>query len=106
MTRSLKEDGTVSGWRNELYPVTTNFTTQPLLLMERAAAVHFGIKVQAAARLLQGQLGRLMPALTDKALCRHMGCTSTASSTAQRAPACGLHAEAQPSPHGLASWTT
>lgn len=47
VTRSLKEDGTVGGWRDELYPVTTNFYTEPLLLMERAAAVHFGIKVDS-----------------------------------------------------------
>ena len=45
VTKSLKDDGTVGGWRDELYPVTTDFYAKPLLLMERAAAVHFGIKV-------------------------------------------------------------
>lgn len=33
------------GWRDEMYPVTSAFTAQPLLLIERAAAVPFGIKV-------------------------------------------------------------
>ena len=45
MTQALKEQGVVTGWRNEMYPVTPAFTVQPLLLIERAAAVQFGIKV-------------------------------------------------------------
>ncbi|BDA41660.1 Nudix hydrolase 20, chloroplastic [Coccomyxa sp. Obi] len=40
----LRDDGVLSGWRNELYPVLTAFDSEPLALVERAAAVHLGIK--------------------------------------------------------------
>jgi hypothetical protein len=40
----LREEGAVTGWRNELYPVLTSFHEEPLALVERAAAVHLGIK--------------------------------------------------------------
>lgn len=40
----LREEGVLSGWRNELYPVPTSFHAEPLALVERAAAVHLGIK--------------------------------------------------------------
>lgn len=36
--------GLLSGWRDELYPVTPAFDAKPLLLMERAAAPYFGIR--------------------------------------------------------------
>jgi hypothetical protein len=41
----LREEKVVTGWRNELYPVTSEFRKEPVLLLERAAAVQFGIKV-------------------------------------------------------------
>jgi isopentenyldiphosphate isomerase len=40
----LREDGTIRGWRDELFPVATSFDAEPLLLIERACAAHFGIK--------------------------------------------------------------
>jgi hypothetical protein len=40
----LQLQGMFSGWRNELYPVTAAFDAQPALLLERAAAAHFGIR--------------------------------------------------------------
>lgn len=40
----LKEGGVISGWRDEIYPVLTSFHEEPVLLMERAASVYFGIK--------------------------------------------------------------
>lgn len=40
----LREEGLISGWRDELYPVGTAFKVEPLLLIERAAAAHFGVK--------------------------------------------------------------
>jgi isopentenyldiphosphate isomerase len=40
----LREDGTVRGWRDELFAVATSFDAEPLLLLERACAAHFGIK--------------------------------------------------------------
>ena len=43
--QTLREKGVITGWRDELYPVTTSFDTEPALLVERAAAVHLGIKV-------------------------------------------------------------
>jgi len=41
---ALRSEGYITGWRNELYPVTSSFYDQPAMLVERAAAVHFGIK--------------------------------------------------------------
>ena len=42
--RKLHDEGIITGWRNELYPVLTSFDSDPVLLMERAASVYFGIK--------------------------------------------------------------
>ena len=41
----LNHDGHIHGWRNELYPVADSFGSEPLLLIERAAAIYLGIKV-------------------------------------------------------------
>lgn len=40
----LKDEGLIEGWRDELYPITSAFDTQPLAVVERAAAVYLGIK--------------------------------------------------------------
>eukprot|EP00877_Chromochloris_zofingiensis_P004791 jgi/Chrzof1/14312/Cz08g32180.t1 len=40
----LRTSGIITGWRNELYPVTAAFDKAPELLIERAAAPHFGIR--------------------------------------------------------------
>ncbi|KXZ42115.1 hypothetical protein GPECTOR_201g365 [Gonium pectorale] len=42
--QALRTDGFISGWRDELYPVLSSFHEAPVMLVERAAAVHFGIK--------------------------------------------------------------
>lgn len=39
-----QQHGLLSGWRDELYPVTPAFDAEPLLLIERAAAPYFGIR--------------------------------------------------------------
>jgi 8-oxo-dGTP pyrophosphatase MutT (NUDIX family) len=39
---TLRAEGLVPGWRNELYAVAQSFTEPPLLVMERAATVLFG----------------------------------------------------------------
>lgn len=39
----LKEKGIVSGWRNELYPLSDSFYNEPLLFVERAAAPFLGM---------------------------------------------------------------
>lgn len=44
MLQQLREDGSLTGWRSESYPVLTGFHSEPLALVERAAAVHLGIK--------------------------------------------------------------
>ena len=44
--QALREQGVISGWRDELYPVALSFDATPAFLIERAAAVHFGIKVE------------------------------------------------------------
>jgi isopentenyldiphosphate isomerase len=40
----LRADGTIKGWRNEPYPVGTDFYAPPLLQMERAAVPLFGVR--------------------------------------------------------------
>jgi isopentenyldiphosphate isomerase len=40
----LRADGLVKGWRDEPYPVGTDFYVQPLLQMERAAVPLFGVR--------------------------------------------------------------
>lgn len=42
--RQLRDEGVITGWRDELYPVLTSFEQPPVLLIERAASVYFGIK--------------------------------------------------------------
>ncbi|GFR47377.1 hypothetical protein Agub_g9089 [Astrephomene gubernaculifera] len=42
--QQLREEGFITGWRNELYPVVPSFSAAPLLLVERAAATLLGIK--------------------------------------------------------------
>ncbi|MCP4330252.1 MAG: DUF4743 domain-containing protein [Alphaproteobacteria bacterium] len=42
--RILAEDGTVTTWRDEAYPVSLSFTAPPLLRMERAAVPLFGVR--------------------------------------------------------------
>ena len=39
-----REEGSIVGWRDELYPVSSSFSEAPLFLMERAAAPYFGLK--------------------------------------------------------------
>lgn len=56
---TLRDEGTLSGWRNELYPVLTSFHEEPLALVERAAAVHLGIKAYGVH--LNGMCGPTMP---------------------------------------------
>ena len=42
--RALAESGVIPGWRNEVYPVTSIWGRPPLMLMERAATPHFGVR--------------------------------------------------------------
>ena len=42
VTNALREAGVVTGWRDELYPVSTSFYTTPTFLIERAAAPLLG----------------------------------------------------------------
>lgn len=44
-TAALRQAGAITGWRDELYPVTHAFAAPPAALIERAAAPYFGIKV-------------------------------------------------------------
>lgn len=41
---TLRDEGVITGWRNEMYPVLTAFHSEPILLIERAASVYFGVK--------------------------------------------------------------
>jgi 8-oxo-dGTP pyrophosphatase MutT (NUDIX family) len=40
----LRDDGVVTGWRDELYPVAESFYSEPIFLMERAAVALLGIR--------------------------------------------------------------
>ena len=44
MIADLRDKGVITGWRNELYPVSGGFNQPPLLLIERVAAPYFGVK--------------------------------------------------------------
>lgn len=48
VARLLLAEGLISGWREELYPVVEAFDCEPVALVERAAAVCFGIKAYGA----------------------------------------------------------
>ncbi len=45
---TLHEEGTITGWRDERYAVTTTFDAPPLFHIERAAARFFGTTTYAA----------------------------------------------------------
>ncbi|KAL3679104.1 hypothetical protein R1sor_022060 [Riccia sorocarpa] len=42
--KTLRDEGLIRGWRNELYPVVLTYGERPFLLIERAAAKLFGIR--------------------------------------------------------------
>ena len=44
VTSQLRDRGIIRGWRNELLPLTSSFTSPPMLLLERAACSHFGVR--------------------------------------------------------------
>jgi len=44
VTADLRDKGVITGWRDELFPVVQSFSSEPLLLVERAAATQLGIK--------------------------------------------------------------
>jgi 8-oxo-dGTP pyrophosphatase MutT (NUDIX family) len=52
----LREEGLIKGWRNEPYPVGTDFYGPPLLQMERAAVPLFGVRAYGVH--LNGFTGR------------------------------------------------
>ena len=54
--RALAEDGTITGWRDEDYPVAESFHAAPLLRMERAAVPAFGVRAYGVH--LNGHVGR------------------------------------------------
>jgi 8-oxo-dGTP pyrophosphatase MutT (NUDIX family) len=44
VARRLAQDGVVTGWRDELYPVCAAFDAPALFAIERAASVRFGLR--------------------------------------------------------------
>ena len=44
VTLAMRDQGIIKGWRDELLPVVESFSSQPVLLMERAAYPFFGMK--------------------------------------------------------------
>jgi isopentenyldiphosphate isomerase len=42
--RKLADRGVIEGWRDEAYPVTVGWGVPPLMLIERAAAPHLGVR--------------------------------------------------------------
>ncbi len=43
VTATLRDEGHIAGWRDEHYPVAEGFGAPPLMTLERAAVVHFGV---------------------------------------------------------------
>ncbi|HUP97085.1 MAG TPA: DUF4743 domain-containing protein [Usitatibacter sp.] len=48
VTRDLKKDGVIRGWRDELVSVATHYGAPELFRIERAASRHFGLVAYAA----------------------------------------------------------
>jgi len=48
IARTLREEGALPAWRDELYCVTTHFGAPPVLYLERGAARYFGVRTWAA----------------------------------------------------------
>jgi hypothetical protein len=44
VTSNLRDRGLLRGWRNELFQLSSSFSSRPELLIERAACPYFGIK--------------------------------------------------------------
>ena len=44
MMAVLRDDGVLTGWRNELYPVVDSFGSAPAFLVERAVAARLGVR--------------------------------------------------------------
>jgi hypothetical protein len=44
VTKELRDLGIIKGWRDELLPVVSSFSDEPVFLLERAAYPFFGIK--------------------------------------------------------------
>lgn len=42
--QSLRDEGVIGGWRDELYPVNRNWSERPALLIERAAVPWLGVR--------------------------------------------------------------
>eukprot|EP01041_Mallomonas_annulata_P008817 gene8817-18248_t len=64
VTKSLKDQGVISGWRNELFPVVSEFSSPPAFLLERAAYSFFGVKgygvhVNGYVRGVSGRIEKL-----------------------------------------------
>ncbi len=48
VARTLRAEGALPAWRDELYAITTTFGSPPLLHLERGAARYFGFRTWAA----------------------------------------------------------
>ena len=109
---TLREEGVIGGWRDELYPVLASFHDPPALLLERAAAPFFGIKAYGTATRSQSPAILSMdapPPLQIHLLAAPFpqGCTSTALCGCLAAGlSCGWRGAAPPSPPGRGAWTT
>eukprot|EP01036_Dinobryon_divergens_P022701 gene22701-30983_t len=44
VTLKLCNQGVIKGWRNELLPISTSFSSPPIVLLERASCAHFGVR--------------------------------------------------------------
>jgi 8-oxo-dGTP pyrophosphatase MutT (NUDIX family) len=48
VARTLRAEGALPAWRDELYAITTDFGAPPVLFLERGAARYFGVRTWAA----------------------------------------------------------
>ena len=118
-TATLRQAGTITGWRDELYPVTHAFDAPPAALIERAAAPYFGVKVvqtcseedrvpssvTCVAHTATFQATSCMTRL--HLVCRRMACTSTGMCAGPMVScSCGSPADPAPSQPGRHCWTT
>lgn len=58
--KDLRSENVIKGWRDELYPITTNFYEDPAFLMERAAVpilggVEYGVHINGLVKKADGK---------------------------------------------------
>ena len=71
VTESLKDEGIIKGWRGEMVPVISSFSSPLALTIERAAYPYFGLKgygvhINGYVRGISGNIEKMWVAVRSK----------------------------------------